>query len=138
MHGINRAIEVFAATRDGQQLPSSVPTKLQTWDIMEAMGYSLKLLDNLQSVDINAFYDQADERYVIIFSSIYYKEDKAGPTTHPPLFVCVSHNNNPLGKFTCWALQSNTYAQPFTRFCDGQPVWTLIPDYPQVSGAGCA
>ena len=40
------------------KIKSDVPTKIHTWDIMQAMGYDSSAWTNFQSIDINAYYGE--------------------------------------------------------------------------------
>jgi hypothetical protein len=130
VHGINSAVEFFAATKDGKKLPLSVPTKIFLADIMQRMGYPNGNQSLVSPIDPTAFYDKAEGRYVITWGSAYYAPSIEGDGS-PPLFVCVSADNQPLDTWTCWALSSITYAQPYARYCAGNPPSEYNPDYPQ-------
>jgi hypothetical protein len=129
IHGINSVLEVFAATRDGQQMPLSIPTRIGVEEIMQRMGYPSGGPEAiLLSSDPSAFYDKADGRFVVTWASFFTEIET---DTSPPLFVCVSADNQPLGEWTCWALTSTLDAQPYAGFCAGLPVSAFLPDYPQ-------
>lgn len=125
VHGVNSAFEIFAVTRDGQKLPSAIPTKIYTADIMSKMGYE----DPLFSSDPNAYYDLKEDRYVLAWSSFYLDPSQPGDE-YAPLFVCVSADSNPLSMWNCWALYSYTFTPD--NFCAGRNVSDFIADYPQV------
>ena len=58
--------------RDGRKVSSKVPTKIPTLLIAEKMGYPAGVAPgNFITVTNEAFYDKADNRYVLVFSSVY-------------------------------------------------------------------
>lgn len=132
LHGVKRAFEIFVATRDGQQLPTEVPTKIGSWQIANKMGYSMGQADEgYTTISTNAFYDLKEGRYVIAFGSSWYG---AGPDDAPPspIFICASASDNPLGQWTCWALSATLFPQIYVPFCAGQPGYAFWTDLPQV------
>jgi hypothetical protein len=130
VHGVNRALEIFAATKDGKKLPLAVPTRIGIADIMRRMGYPNGNQSNVKSIDPTAFYDKVERRFVVTWASSYY-QDSVKDDPYPPLFVCASADSQPLDTWTCWALKSNMDAQPYAGFCAGLQPSDFLPDYPQ-------
>lgn len=131
VHGVNSALEIFAASKDGKKQPLAIPTKIGLRDIMQRMGFpNANNQSYVLPTDPTAFYDKAARRFVVAWGSAYYQDSIKGDPA-PPLFVCASADSQPLETWTCWALKSAMDAQPYTGFCAGFPSSDFIPDYPQ-------
>ena len=133
MHGINRMWEVFAATKDGQKIPSSVKTKIPNYFITQRMGFDMwayKINASLATEGAAAFYDKKDDRYVIMWLTSYQYAERINisrPSTLPtaPIVVCASEDANALGRWNCWALDPSVHVQPEVPYCAGYPVQNL-------------
>ena len=80
VHGINKAFEIFVATRDGKRLPSETPTKIYTESIVNMFPFGVR------TSDPSLWHDAKEKRWVLVLGVV-------------PLIVAVSQTSNPLDTF---------------------------------------
>jgi hypothetical protein len=125
-------VALCAWYRDGHKIDSSVHTKIPTWLISQKMGFNMSATSTLNTAAHHAFYDKVDNRYVIIYNVIHFDDEAAEGDPPSHVVVCVSRSNNPLGKWTCWALDAVPLLQPNYPMCAGMPLGAFIAESSQV------
>jgi hypothetical protein len=127
IHGINSALEVFVATRNGKQVPLGVPTKIYTQSILDTLPYP-----GVRATDPNLWFDPKQKRWVLVFTTVASENS----VNRAPLVVAVSQTSNPLGTWTVWAIDGSANIALGLPFCSRAPVSDFVADYPQVGSAG--
>lgn len=77
-------------------------------------------------------YDPKEKRYVLMWATALKNPDHNLPKIAYPLFVAVSHSNNPMGEWIIWALDTVPRIAPGLKFCDGQELDKYAANTPQV------
>lgn len=115
LHAINGQVEIFAAEKSGKVEPTVTPSKVPLID-MAAMTQD----DDVASLGIArvaAFYDEDKRRYVLVWTTHAIGD----VTKPPPIFVAVSHTQNPLGAWVVWALDLRPDVAQGVTACAEQP-----------------
>jgi hypothetical protein len=96
------------------------------------MGFSMTATSTLNTAAHHAFFDKVDNRYVIVYNVIHFDAEAAEGDPPSHVVVCVSGSDNPLGKWTCWALDAVTLVQPNYPMCAGMPLGAFIAESSEV------
>jgi hypothetical protein len=122
VHAVNSVMKIFAATKIGTEISSGEPSVIHMSQILTNMQFA-----DLLAQHPTAFFDKLSKRFVVTWGTQY---QGAPGAVAAPLLVCVSESDNPVGQWTCWALDSTLEAQPSVAFCGGAAA-PYFPDYPQ-------
>jgi len=69
---------------------------------------------------------------VLMWATALKNPEHTLPTVAYPLFVAVSHSNNPMGEWIIWALDTVPTVAPGFKFSDGQTLDKYAANTPQV------
>lgn len=130
LHAINGQVEIFAAEKDGKVEPTVTPSKVPLID-MAAMTQDEDVA-SLGIARVAAFYDEHKRRYVLVWTTHAIGD----VTKPPPMFVAVSHTQNPLGSWVVWALDLRPDVAQGVTACAEQPANAFYLANLQVSLVG--
>lgn len=141
LHSVQSQFEVFAASKDGERVESDVPTTvlheeqiLFPWGAQQNAQQNVSFISKLGAVDPVAFYDRLADRFVAGFGTLYGygAPNRTEGDPFPPLILCVSETNNPLGTYNCFALDIVTFDSAYLEFGQTQDLANLASFYPRV------